>query len=70
MFILDQSFLSLLKLCIIYLEQNWFQMQVIVIKVTGGKTGSAITFNRRLYLHQIDSVYGLVPLVPCKTTNR
>ena len=35
-------------------------MQVIIIEVTGGKTGNAITFSRRLCLHQIDSVYGLV----------
>ena len=42
------------------------KLQVIVIEVhvTGGKTGNALAFNRRLCLHQIDSVYSLVLLVP------
>ena len=54
----------------INLKQNQFQMQVVVIEAIGEKTGNAITFNRRLCIHQIDSVYGLVLLVPCKPTNR
>ena len=41
-------------------------MQVIVIEVTGGITGNAITFNCRLSLQQIDSVYGLVLLISCE----
>ena len=51
-------------------KQYQFQMQEIVIEVTGGKTVNAITLNRRLCRHQIDSVYGMVLLVPYKPTNR